>query len=133
MRAKKWVEATLLQRRDQSWDVFFDELSVSEFKSIFKDNPTYDDDFLGAFLFNVHDVEEGKKKFEEWIREILSAHREQEKIDLTSLFRLSNNREQKRSPLRVAVQNKKEQEEKGFEQLFPRLQFSETQNELKAK
>ncbi|BAH42916.1 conserved hypothetical protein [Brevibacillus brevis NBRC 100599] len=35
--------------------------------------------------------------------------------------------------LRVAVQNKKEQEEKGIEQLFPRLQFSETQNELKAK
>ncbi|MDC0760599.1 ArpU family transcriptional regulator [Brevibacillus sp. AG] len=35
--------------------------------------------------------------------------------------------------LRVAVQNKKEQEEKGIEQLFPRLQLSETQNELKAK
>ncbi|UED77499.1 ArpU family phage packaging/lysis transcriptional regulator [Brevibacillus sp. DP1.3A] len=33
----------------------------------------------------------------------------------------------------VAVQNKKEQEEKGIEQLFPRLQLSETQNELKAK
>ncbi|NRS15838.1 ArpU family transcriptional regulator [Brevibacillus sp. HB1.4B] len=35
--------------------------------------------------------------------------------------------------LRVAVQNKREQEEKGIEQLFPRLQLSETQNELKAK
>ncbi len=35
--------------------------------------------------------------------------------------------------LRVAVQNKKEQEEKGIDQLFPRLQLSETQNELKAK
>ncbi|MFF2529821.1 ArpU family phage packaging/lysis transcriptional regulator [Brevibacillus sp. NPDC058079] len=35
--------------------------------------------------------------------------------------------------LRVAVQNKKEQVEKGIEQLFPRLQLSETQNELKAK
>ncbi|MFF2533854.1 ArpU family phage packaging/lysis transcriptional regulator [Brevibacillus sp. NPDC058079] len=33
----------------------------------------------------------------------------------------------------VAVQNKKEQEEKGIEQLFPRLQLSEMQNELKAK
>lgn len=28
--------------------------------------------------------------------------------------------------LRVAVQNKKEQEEKGIDQLFPRLQLSET-------
>ncbi|RAT95704.1 ArpU family phage packaging/lysis transcriptional regulator [Brevibacillus sp. Leaf182] len=35
--------------------------------------------------------------------------------------------------LRVAVQNKKEQEEKGIDQLFPRLKLSDTQNELKAK
>ncbi|WP_429845354.1 ArpU family phage packaging/lysis transcriptional regulator [Brevibacillus sp. FIR094] len=35
--------------------------------------------------------------------------------------------------LRVAVQNKQERQEKGIEQLFPRLQLSETQNELKAK
>ncbi|WP_170206676.1 hypothetical protein, partial [Brevibacillus brevis] len=62
-----------------SWDVFFDELSESEFQSIFKDNPTYDDDHFGAFLFNIHDVEEGKKTFEKWIREVFSAHRKQEK------------------------------------------------------
>ena len=35
--------------------------------------------------------------------------------------------------LRVAVQNKQEQAEKGIEQLFPRLQYSETKNELKAR
>jgi ArpU family phage transcriptional regulator len=35
--------------------------------------------------------------------------------------------------LRVAVQNKQEQAEEGIDQLFPRLQYSETKNELKAR
>lgn len=35
--------------------------------------------------------------------------------------------------LRVAVQNKQELQEKGIDQLFPRLQHSETKNELKAR
>ncbi|AWX55381.1 ArpU family transcriptional regulator [Brevibacillus brevis] len=35
--------------------------------------------------------------------------------------------------LRVAVQNKKERQEKGVDQLFPRLQKSESTNELKAR
>ncbi|WP_409175529.1 ArpU family phage packaging/lysis transcriptional regulator [Brevibacillus fortis] len=35
--------------------------------------------------------------------------------------------------LRVAVQNKQEQEEKGIDQLFPRLQKFESTNELKAR
>jgi len=35
--------------------------------------------------------------------------------------------------LRVAVQNKQEQTEKGIDQLFPRLQQADTKNELKAK
>lgn len=35
--------------------------------------------------------------------------------------------------LRVAVQNKREQTEKGIDQLFPRLHQSDTKNELKAK
>jgi len=35
--------------------------------------------------------------------------------------------------LRVAVQNKQEQTEKGIDQLFPRLHQSDTKNELKAK
>ncbi|RAT95943.1 ArpU family phage packaging/lysis transcriptional regulator [Brevibacillus sp. Leaf182] len=35
--------------------------------------------------------------------------------------------------LRVAVQNKQERQEKGIDQLFPRLQKSESTNELKAR
>lgn len=35
--------------------------------------------------------------------------------------------------LRVAVQNKQEQAEKGIDQLFPRLHQSETKNDLKAR
>ncbi|NRQ56061.1 ArpU family phage packaging/lysis transcriptional regulator [Brevibacillus sp. HD1.4A] len=35
--------------------------------------------------------------------------------------------------LRVAVQNKQEQTEKGIDQLFPRLHESETKNDLKAR
>ncbi|WP_289136303.1 ArpU family phage packaging/lysis transcriptional regulator [uncultured Brevibacillus sp.] len=35
--------------------------------------------------------------------------------------------------LRVAEQNRKEQQEKGIEQLFPRLQASDTKNILKAR
>ncbi|MED1800319.1 ArpU family phage packaging/lysis transcriptional regulator [Brevibacillus porteri] len=35
--------------------------------------------------------------------------------------------------LRVAVQNKQERQEKGIDQLFPRLQKSESMNELKAR
>lgn len=35
--------------------------------------------------------------------------------------------------LRVAVQNKQEQVEKGIDQLFPRLHQSETKNDLKAR
>lgn len=35
--------------------------------------------------------------------------------------------------LRVAVQNRKEQEEKGIDQLFPRLQRSDAKNILKAR
>lgn len=35
--------------------------------------------------------------------------------------------------LRVAVQNKQEQAEKGIDQLFPRLYLSETKNDLKAR
>ncbi|CAI8970094.1 hypothetical protein EMIT07CA2_60018 [Brevibacillus sp. IT-7CA2] len=34
---------------------------------------------------------------------------------------------------RVAVQNKKERQEKGIDQLFPQLQRSESTNELKAR
>ncbi|MED1801711.1 ArpU family phage packaging/lysis transcriptional regulator, partial [Brevibacillus porteri] len=35
--------------------------------------------------------------------------------------------------LRVAVQNKQELQEKGIDQLFPRIQKSESMNELKAR
>ncbi|MGG1658877.1 ArpU family phage packaging/lysis transcriptional regulator [Brevibacillus sp. NRS-1366] len=35
--------------------------------------------------------------------------------------------------LRVAAQNRKEQQEKGIDQLFPRLQSSDTKNILKAQ
>ncbi|WGV61288.1 ArpU family phage packaging/lysis transcriptional regulator [Brevibacillus brevis] len=35
--------------------------------------------------------------------------------------------------LRVAIQNKQERQEKGIDQLFPRLQKSESMNELKAR
>jgi hypothetical protein len=72
---KCFVEAIVEERKDGSYDVFFDQFTnENEYMGIFSGTQHYDDP-TGVFLFNVINGSDVTIKFKNWVEQVLSAYR----------------------------------------------------------